>query len=73
MYKSKKRLKEDYECVSSKLNSCEISLGVMRDGQRIAYKMLEEQNDKYNKLYKEYVDLLTKHEILLGIKKENKQ
>lgn len=52
MYKSKKRLKEDYEYVSSKLNSCEISLGVMRDGQRIAYKMLEEQNDKYNKQWR---------------------
>lgn len=32
-----------------------------------------ELQKKYNELYEKYIDLLTKHEILLGIKKGSKQ
>lgn len=32
-----------------------------------------ELQKKYEELYEKYIDLLTKHEILLGIKKEDKQ
>lgn len=32
-----------------------------------------ELQKQYDELYKEYIDLLTKHEMLLGIRKEGKQ